>query len=397
MFSITEIKSHLTGMGHGGTLNKVRNINQLFERVGATLVLKLHILELLCDVELSSTIHDKVYNYTLPYNFGNLIDLIPDYNRQSWDLAFRNQAGQFDRQKAYRNRTISVEANGGIKYMRINWKGNTPTVLNSMDSLTANGTWITVGTASNLLLDTINRKYGLGALSFNLNASGDGIQNSSMTQVDLTAQNLIGDNFLDIFLGPDYQNLTSFTPVFGNDLTAKFYTGQPITTQQDGTPFRFGWNQIRNPWATAVLTGSVDPSQIDSYKLTAQITAPMVGVHVDNIVFSVGKNFEMKFYSKYIFQSAESGLWISIPANDNDIVMVDNDALPIFLHECLKAMAQQMEGTDGAFDIGFAEKELAVLFPAYQGLFPSMIKKSTQSYGSSRPIRNGWRGGRFYK
>lgn len=397
MFTITEIKSHLTGLGHGGTLNKVRNIDELFERVAARLILKLHILELLCDVELSSTIHDDVFNYTLPYNFGNLVDLIPDYNRQSWDDIFRDTAGQFDRQKAYKNRTLSIESSNGIKFARINWKGNRPAVLNAMDSLTTNGAWTAVGAAANLLLDTINRKSGAGSIKFDVVTSGDGIQNTTMTAVDLTAYNLIGDNFIWVYLDSDFANLVSINPIFGNDLSANYRTGVPITAQQDGTPFRFGWNQIRNPWSTTTPTGTVDPTKIDSYKLTFTTIGAMKNIHVDNIVFSQGKNFEIKFYSKYLYQSASTGLWISIPGDDNDFVMVDNDTLPMFLMECLVDMAHQVEGTESEFDINYATGQLKVLYPAYQALFPSMIKKAIQSYGSSRPIRQGWRGGRFFK
>lgn len=395
-FTITEIKSHLTGMGHGGTLNKIRNIDNLFERVGSVMALKLHILELVCTVELESTIHDDIFNYKLPYNFGNLIDLIPDYNRQSWDTAFRDQAGQFDRQKAYRNRTISVEANNGLKFIRINWKSRRPLVLNTMDSTTQNGTWGIVGTASNLKVDTINRKSGAGAIAFDVASSGDGIQNNNMSAVDLSLQNLIADELVWVFLDIDYANLTSITPVWGNDLTTNFWTGVPVTTQEDGTAFRFGWNQIRNPWKTATQTGIVVPSTIDSAKFTFQVTAPMKNIHVDNVVFSIGKNFEMKFYSKYLFQSAATGLWISIPGSDNDLVIVDNDSLPMFLFECLIAMAQQMEGSDGAFDINFAIAQLKELYPAYRGMFPSMVKKVTQSYGNRRPLRGRRWGGTGY-
>ncbi len=50
-------------MGHGGTLNKVRNIEALFERVASIFLLKVHPLESMRIGALASTIHDDVYNY----------------------------------------------------------------------------------------------------------------------------------------------------------------------------------------------------------------------------------------------------------------------------------------------------------------------------------------------
>lgn len=383
-FTTAQVKTHLTGMGHGGTLNKVRNIEAMFERSAARFLLKVHPLESIDDVPLASLISDDIFNYALPYNFGSIIDLFPQADRQSWDNSFRNNAGEFDLQKAIRNRTISIEGKGGTKIIRINWRSMAPKVFNTMDSYNGNGTWTAVASASSVATDTITKYTGAGSVRFNVNASGDGIQNTTMTQVDFTNENGIADNFLAVYLGSDYANLSSITPVWGNDLTTKYWTGVAVTTQADGTAFQFGWNIIKAPWSSATQTGTVVPTTIDSYKLTFATTGAgtLANVRVDNLVFTIGKNFDMKFYSKYLFKDSVSGLWISQPdASGEDIVVLDNDTLPLFLLECLTDMAQQMEGTDSAFDINFAEKQLKTLYPAYKGMYPSMVKKVTASQG----------------
>ncbi len=70
--------------------------------------------------------------------------------------------------------------------------------------------------------------------------------------------------------------------------------------------------------------------------------------------------------------------------------MIDNDTLPHFLDECLTAMAQQMEGTDSAFDIGFAREQLQIIYPAYRGIYPSQVKKVAGGYGNKNVGRGRW-------
>lgn len=379
-------------MGHGSTLKKVRNIAAMHERVASRYLLKVHPLDVMRAAALTGLIYDDVFNYSLPYDFGSFIDLYPDDNRTAWDKAFRNPAGQFDLEKAFKTKTISIEGNEGEKIARINWKSRQGKVVNTMDSLTANGAWSIVGGATGLAIDSIFKKSGNGSIRFNVNATGDGIQNTTMTAVDLTIENLIASEFVWLYLGADFANLTSITPVWGNDLTTKYWTGVPQTTQADGTPFRQGWNEVKTDWQTAIQTGVVAPASIDSLKFTFTVTAPLSQVRMDNVMFTIGRNFDMKYYSKFLFKSATSGLWISQPTSTNDIVMVDNDTLPLYLYECLKDMAQQMEGTDSAFDINYATAQLQELYPAYKGLYPSQVKKQVAKYGGLPRLRrsNGW-------
>lgn len=382
-FAISVIKNHLIGLGHGGTLKRVKNEMELFQRVGATFLLKLHPLESMIKVPLTDTVHDDIYDYAIPYNFGSLIDLMPQSERTNWDKAFRNPAGQFDLEKAIRSKTVSIEGNAGEKILRINWRSRGNKVLSTMDSYDGNGTWSATAGASGVVTDTITRYSGSGSVRFNITATGGGIQNTTMTQVDLTDENGVADNYVAFYLGSDYANLTSIQAVFGNDLTTKYWTTVAVTAQADGRAFQQGWNVIKKPWSTATQSGTVAPATIDSYKLIFNTTGVLANVRVDNILFSIGRAFDIKFYSQYLYKSNTTGLYISIPATDDDLVMIGLDTLPHFLMECLKAMAQQMEGTDAVFDITYAENELKTLFPAYRGLYPSQNQKSV---GRSGPL-----------
>jgi hypothetical protein len=385
VFTISQIKEHLTGMGHGGTLNKVRNIEAMFERAAATFLLLLHPVESMRTAALANPIHDDIYNYALASDFGSLIDLIPQDNRQSWDRAVRDSVGNFDLQKAIKSKTVSIEGSEGAKIIRINWRSRQGKLLHNMDSVTANGIWAIVGSASGIAADTIFKKSGSASIKFTHVVSGDGIQNITMTAVDLTSENGVADIFVPVFFSTVP---TSVTAIWGNDLTTKYWTGVAQTTQADGTAFQVGWNLLKFSWSAATQTGTVAPATIDSFKITVAGTA-LGTMRVDNILFSIGRNFDHKYYSKYLYRNT-AGTWISKPTSDDDSVMINNDTLPQYLMECLEAMSQQTEGTDAAFDLGFAERTLARLYPAYRGLYPSQVKKTSASYGNRNPGRGRW-------
>jgi hypothetical protein len=387
-FSLTQIKESLVGMGHSGTLNKIRNQEALFERVASIFLQKCKPLETIRLGTLSSTVFDDVYNYSLQTDYNSLIDLIPQDDRNNWDLSFRNPAGQFDLEKAIRQKTVSIEGNEGTKIIRINWRTRQPKTLNTMNSLTSNGTWSAVGTASSLVSDEIVKRNGSASVRFNVAVTGDGIDNDDMTAVNLTDEDEIGHIIFDLYIkdSTDLAKVTSITPIIGNNLTTALWTFTAQTLQADGTAFKVGWNEIKAPWSTATETGTVAPATIDSLKFTTTITGAITQLRIDNVRIAIGRAFDIKYYTKFLFKNS-SGTYLSRPASDDDNVLVDNDSLPIFLFECLKAMAQQLQGTDGAFDINYAMGELQTLYPTFRSEYPSMRKKSVGNYGSLPRLR----------
>ncbi len=379
MFSITQVKENLTAMGHGGTLSKVRNIEALFERAANTMLSKCKPVDVIRTVGLSQTVHDILYDYALPSDFGTIIDLYPQASRGHLDKSKRVLAEYFDLRKALDDKVVSIEAGEGTKKIRINWDVRSPKTLHQMNSYNLNGTWSAVGTASGITTDDIYYYSGGGSVRFDLAASGDGIQCSDMDEVDLEDEDEVATIVIPIYFG-SVSALTSITAIWGNDLTAKYWTGVAQTTQADGTAFKVGWNIIKIPWSTATETGTVDPTAIDAFKLTIATTGAIADIRVDNIQFAIGFPFDIKYYSKYLFKNS-AGTYLSRPASDDDYVLCDNDNINIFLYECLVAMAHQLEGTDSAFDINFARGELLVLYPTYAGENPNQSKKPVSHYG----------------
>ena len=382
MYTVAQLDEHLTGMGHTGTLNKVRNKYAMYERSASKFLLKLRPVETIRTGTLSSTVYDDIYNYALPSDFNSLIDLIPQDDRKSWDRAFRRPSGQFDREKAIRQKTVSIEGSEGTKIIRINWRSRQPKTLNTMNSLTSNGTWSAVATASGLIADEIVKRTGSASIRFDAAATGDGIQNTTMTAVDLTDEDEIGDIFFDLYIknATDLTNFNSITPIFGNDVTTAYWTGTAQTARADGTALAVGWNEMKASWGTATETGTVAPATIDSLKFTVNIDAAITDLRIDNVRMAIGRAFDIKYYSKFLFKNS-AGTYISQPTSQDDSVTIDNDSLPLYLFELLKDMAHQMEGTDSAFDINYAKSELMELYPHFRSEHPAQSMLMVGNYG----------------
>lgn len=357
-YSIGQVKQNLIGMGHSGTLSRVRNFENMCERAANTMLLKVKPLELMRKAELPQAIYDQIYSYQLPTDFNSMIHLYPEDNRTSLDQASRAYAETFGRRKAIDRNLISIESKEGVKFAHIDWPTTAPMVLNTMDSLTANGTWSAVGSAANLRVDTQRKVSGTGSIEFDIVASGDGIKNTTQTALNLSNIDAGGGFFAYVYL-PAVAAVTSVSARWGNDLTLKYWTSAAQTTAFDGSAFAIGQNLVFFPWGSATETGVVDDTQIDSFQITISTTAALAGVRVDNITVGLGRYFYLKYYSKWLFKDT-SGNWEAQPRtdNDDDTIVLDADAYQIFLLELLKAMAQQLEGSDSSFDIGWANKEL---------------------------------------
>lgn len=394
--TIALVKENLTGMLHGGTLNKVRNQEVMFERAANVFLSNIQPLETIRLAALSNTIHDDIYNYSLPSDFRTLLDFYPQDNREASDVSQRRLAEHFDLNKAIKEKTISIEGSNASKIIRINWRSRAGKTIHTMNSLTDNGTWSAVASATGLVANSIFKVSGSASIEFDIVASGDGIQNITMTAVDLTDHDEVGDFFTWMYFGTVP---TSISARWGNDLTTNYWSSVAQTTQADGTAFKIGWNLIKFPWSTATETGTVAPATIDSFRVTVASSAQN-NVRVDNIICSIGRNFDIKYGSKFLFQTS-SGTWITKPTSDDDVVVLDSDSIQMFLLECVIAAAQQMEGEDSGFDIGWANKKLhgdasaynsierIGLYAQYRAEHPDQTKKAVSSYGGN-PARGRW-------
>lgn len=129
-------------------------------------------------------------------------------------------------------------------------------------SMSAISGWSLGGDATNLTADSTNYQYGTASLNFDINtvsSSNLTIENSTLTQVDLSAVDETGSFGLWVFL-PSKDYFTDLTLRVGND-SSNYWSGT-LTTNHEGT-VDSGWNYFVFEWSQMSETGTVTPSAID--------------------------------------------------------------------------------------------------------------------------------------
>jgi hypothetical protein len=386
-YTINELEEHLIGMGHGGSLAKIRNKFALYERAANNMKSKVDIVTTIRTAPLAQVVHDNQFIYTVPSDYGKIIDLYPSGDRNNYDFARRTSGVTASLLRKIKDKQIAIEARDGARVLLIDWAGKTPKTLSPMNSISG---WSATAGASGLELDTQYAISGKKSVKFNLDTTGGGIENTTLNPLDLSDWEGEADLFVWMYFG-SVTALTSVSARFGNDLTANYYQSTAQTTQADGTAFQVGWNLIKFPWASATETGSVNAALIDAFRLTLTTTAAIPNVRVDNIVVSLGNVFEMKYYGAYLFKNT-AGTLLRKPTVDSDSILLEDIGFNIFAYECLMAMAQQMEGEDSGFDIQFAITALNGnpsssdpglrygLYARYRNEYPSQAKRTVQTY-----------------
>lgn len=354
--TIQNANDDLAGIIHGGSTNKITNLTALHWRAGRNIISKIDPLGTMRRVNLSNTIYDKVFDYGLPSDFKEIIDLRPQVNRNTSDNFTGRFAEPFDLRKNIENNMVEILSEEAVRKIRIKKKiFPAPVVINAMNDLDDNGVWSASGSATEVEQDTIFKVSGSGSIKFNAVATGDGIKNNSMTEVDLTDHDEVSRFFYWVYL-PDASLATSMGLIFGNDLTTNFWTSIVATTQFDGTAFRDGWNLVGFAWADATETGTVDPSEIDSIRIVYN-GDPQDNIRIDALTSSIGEIFEIVYYSKFMWRNS-SGTFIEKPTSDDDIINLDEDAYNIYVNELAYLATQQLQGEDSAFDKNFFAEEL---------------------------------------
>lgn len=386
MTTVQHIKNNLTGMSGGASVDDIVNLYELMERAANTMLARTDPVSTIRLQALSQFVHDDLQNYSLPSDYKKLIDIANSEDRSSTDRAGRIPIETFAAGIDTQNKQISVEGLDGVKYIRINWKDDTSVSFHDMDSLTAEGTIAVVGTASGLKANTQFKLSGSASIEFDAPATGDGIQCTGMTAVDLSDEEEYADVIIPVYISSaaNLANITSFTFIIGNDLTANYWTFTSQTTQSDGTAFRVGWNMLLFPWSTATETGSVTNTAFDAWKLTVATTGAVTNLRADNILVSLGRPFDLKYYSQYVFKNT-AGTWISLPTGDDDSCVLSGTELQIYLLECQSAIYQQMKTVPKNYQYSKEELNSAIdgLYRRYRGEYPSQSKSLVDSYWGS--------------
>lgn len=383
-YSVLNLKQDLTGVMHGTQLNNIQNLNGIINRSARQLLLDLDPQETKRILQFTNPIYNGVVDYPIAADVkGNkLIDIRPQVNRlprDVWTQAY-NQAFDIAKSNVFSSPNMfTLNFNSGLKTIRINAPYlSAPVVQNSVDSITSNGTWAVGGGASNLAIDSQNYVQSQGSLSFNLPSGAGYIENSTMSQTDLTKYLNQGALFVWVYM-PTASQFTSVNLRWGSD-AANYYSVTSTQTQQ-GTAFQNGWNIIQFNWLGAAVTGSPVVTATDYLRVTCNTTAIQTAAKVDYITVSLGNYMEYEYYSKFLFRNSSTGVFQETVLDDADLINLDTDSYNILFNCVAYLTTQQQQGLDASFyDGSFFGTAYLKGIESYKSKYKSEVQKPQSNY-----------------
>lgn len=344
--------------------------------------------------QLSPNMFLNVYDYTAPVDLKGekLIDFRKQVNRpgsERWRLV---DEVEFDRRKSSSFYNVAVRDENFSKLLRIDGiSGSSSQLLHNCDSITANGTWAAAGDASNLTVDNSNYVQGNASLNFDMAAGGATgyIELTGANQVDLTNYDEKGSVFVWVFI-PDYADaegdtVTNFILRWGND--SSNYWHRTVTTTNDGTTFKDGWNLLRFDWNGATEQGTVNPATIDYLRLTVTKSTSLAADtdwRVDDIVIRIGDIYETVYYSKYGWQTS-AGAYIEESTTTTDLLVADTDEIEMIAQKGAEYASQELKEYEDMkiFRGDYLDSKLE-----YVKDNPSEALKKSRNYGSLPNLNN---------
>ena len=391
-YNITNVKSELSGVLHGTTVNQITALDSLIYRAARDVLLDVDPNETIRITPITNAVFNSVYDYAAPTDLkGNaVIDIRPQVNRQGTDVWTQKYNQDFDVNKTSFLDNFTINWNSAVKSLRINAPSLTsPIQINTCDDLTSNGTWAATSSASNLAEDSVNYVSSSGSLSFDLAASGSTgyLENSTMTAVDLSDWVNQGTLFLYTYL-PTGSVFTNVNLRWGSS-SANYYSVNATTTQS-GTAFQNGWNLLQFAWAGATETGTVDDTAIDYLRVTWTYDGTaQTSVRLDQVTAALGTILEIEYYSKFLFRTS-AGAWQETVTDDTNIVNLDTESYNLLLYKIAQLAVQQQQGIDAAgFDGKYFKDEYDSRLERYYYLYKSQKQKpSGYYYKVQKPLTN---------
>lgn len=383
--NISTFKNNLTRELHGTTLNKVTDIDGLINSGARDLLLDVDANETIRIIPLASQVFNSVYDYPAPTDLKGtrIIDIRPQVNRLADSVfgAVYNQSFDITKGNWWRD-ILTVNFNTAVKSLRLSAPTLLPpTVLNSVSSLTDQGTWAAGSSASNLAVDTVNFVTNNASLSFDLASSGSTgyLENSTMPDIDISSFKNQGTIFLYTFL-PTAASFTNVKLRWGSS-SSNYYEVTATTTQQ-GTTFQDGWNLLKFTWLGATQVGTPDNTDFEYLRITWTYNGTaQTAVRLSQVTIGLGSILEIEYYSKYLFRDASTGAFQETVTDDTNLINLDTESYNLLLYKVSELMAQQTQGLDAMFyDGNFYTQRYQNALAKYQGMYKSQVQKPQSTY-----------------
>lgn len=335
----------------------------------------------LSDIDLRSTarktplvpnLFNRVFEYATPSDLKGygIIDLDPQTDRKQVGYKLVTSEQFMRRQDAD---SIGFEDNDMVRKLLINANINDKSVtISPLDTLNSGGgTWVLYGDGENLSADSDNFVRESGSIKFGISSAGGttaGIQNTGLNSTDISSY--LGGNgalFVWVYI-TSITNLTNFKLEIGSD-TSNYHT-KTITTANDGTAFKNGWNLLRFDLTSLTDTGTPVDTAIDYIALYMTKDASKVSetdYRFDSLILRRGEIHNIRYYSKYGWQTS-GGTYIENSTADSDVLNVDTDEFDLMVKKGIEIAGAEVDEFDAA---DRAEKKYKEMKANYELLNPS--------------------------
>lgn len=245
---------------------------------------------------------------------------------------------------------FTIEWQTGVKFIKVtDFKYQGGIVMQTMDSLTDNGSWNTFGNTVNLQEDHLNYISGNGSLRFDINNSTNtgGIYNYTMNPIDISDYFTVGKIFTWIDLPNANQLQTVQLDLLTNsgNINTDYYS-ITVNSPHDTTVFQVGWNLMGFPFDLNSMNqvGSPDPKNVIGLRFTFNMNSTLVmnNVRMDNIVMRKGAAFGIQYLSNYVFNDATTGLWQENPIQVSDEIHLAPATYNLLLAYCAVILGQEV-------------------------------------------------------
>lgn len=389
--TLAQLKADITPMLKGTSLRQIRDFYGTAAKAANRMVSRIDTNETRRTMTLASPFYDNQQDYVMADDYKRMIDIRPQTIRRGWgDSNFGQTSPRQFRERLAAN-SFSIGWNSMIRTLRAQVlpDGNC-TMLDTFDGPSANGLWVASADASGLYTEPLNYIQGNGALGMNFSGiTGVGtITNSTVpSALDLSSYLNEDASFIFLYIPTGYSSrFTSLALSRGDN--ALNYRTVTVTTRADGTAFQDGWNSLLNPWYNGSNTGS-PTNTLNTYRIVSiAYTAgtPINGVLLDSWTNDLGKQYEMEYYSEYMFRSS-AGAWKAVPTDDSDLVNVGPNSYEILKTEMMIDITQEIrngnvrasELADWRTMLNGASQSRYLKDPIYRGLYADYMRQFPSS------------------
>lgn len=375
-YSVADLKSEVSSIGHGTNSNEIINFNGTIYRAARKLLTDIDPVETTRIVQIVQPIASQVYDYPLPADVkgDRILDIRPQIQRTALDATYNTYNKSFDVAKSLDtvSQKFTVQWSNGNKTIRINQPSLTAPI--QLDPADGSTTWTAVSGVTNIVTDSQDYVYNSGSLRVTASTTTPSLS-TTLTSVSLSS--VVNNSTFHIYI----QGAVSQITILVGTNASNCYSMTATTTQQN-TTFQSGvWNLAAFPWQNATVIGSPNPAAITFIQVTPTLTAAGT-FKINNVTNNSGVMQEIVYYSKYLFRNATTGAFQETitSLNDTEQINLDTDSYNLLVYLVALFATQQSNDKSMKQDVDFLEGKYKDELENYKRRYPSQSETPRQPY-----------------